>query len=254
MLNYLKNNLRVLGNVMLDFARKSRTLSNKGESAKKIIERINNDGYYILEDYYSKNHCDLLIKEIDNMIEVHGKKVWVDNFGSDHRLYGADRKSDFIVDFFQDRKLRNIAEGYMESHLVGFTLAARLNAKPENLGSGGGWHRDALKKQIKSILYLTDVNEENGPFEYFKKTHQASEKIQNFLLNELKHHTRYSEDEISKFKDKGLKTFTAQAGTVILVDTSGIHRGRPIDEGNRYALTNYFWTDSIPQHISKLFI
>ena len=139
MLNYLKNNLRVLGNVMLDFARKSRTLSNKGESAKKIIERINNDGYYILEDYYSKNHCDLLIKEIDNMIEVHGKKVWVDNFGSDHRLYGADRKSDFIVDFFQDRKLRNIAEGYMESHLVGFTLAARLNAKPENLGSGGGW-------------------------------------------------------------------------------------------------------------------
>lgn len=36
------------------------------------------------------------------------------------------------------------------------------------------------------------------------------------------------------------KTFIAPAGTLLLVNTSAIHRGQPLEHGTRYALTNYF--------------
>jgi len=254
MLNYIKNLTKELGNAFLDFT-KSRNFARVDENnIRKIVRDIENKGFCVVDDFYSKALCDKISEEIDNMILSHRSKVWVDQFESDHRLYAADRKSGLVSNFFNDKFLRKVSSGYMGSDLVGFTLAARLTAKPENLGSGGGWHRDALKRQIKSIIYLTDVDIKSGPFEYFEGSHRHGEKLQNFILNELKHHTRYSENEISKFKERGLETITAKAGTLILVDTSGIHRGRPIDEGSRYALTNYFWTDSIPEHISKLFI
>ena len=48
-------------------------------------------------------------------------------------------------------------------------------------------------------------------------------------------------DRLVKENPERLKTLTAKAGTVVLVDTSTIHRGVPMKEGTRYALTNYFF-------------
>ena len=46
----------------------------------------------------------------------------------------------------------------------------------------------------------------------------------------------------------------AKAGTLILVDTSSIHRGMPIIAGVRYALTNYFYPKRlIDQELFKQF-
>ena len=44
-----------------------------------------------------------------------------------------------------------------------------------------------------------------------------------------------------------MHTFTAKAGTLILFDSSTIHRGAPITAGTRYALTNYYYP---PSHIT----
>jgi hypothetical protein len=40
---------------------------------------------------------------------------------------------------------------------------------------------------------------------------------------------------------------------VIIVDTSGLHRGMPIRSGERYALTNYYWPrrDAMPPSMAK---
>ena len=35
--------------------------------------------------------------------------------------------------------------------------------------------------------------------------------------------------------------FLGKAGTLLLVNTTGIHRGRPLKAGSRYALTNYYY-------------
>src|SRR5947208_506487 len=51
-------------------------------------------------------------------------------------------------------------------------LAKVIDAIPENNGSGDGWHRDGHSFQFKSILYLSDVNDTNGPFEFLPGSHK----------------------------------------------------------------------------------
>ena len=60
-------------------------------------------------------------------------------------------------------------------------------------------------------------------------------------LNKGYPHTRFSNEEIELLKKFKIKTLNASAGTLILVDTSLIHRGCPILKGVRYALTNYYF-------------
>ena len=37
-------------------------------------------------------------------------------------------------------------------------------------------------------------------------------------------------------------------------DTTGIHRGRPVERGCRYALTNYYWRNraAVPDEMAKV--
>jgi len=56
--------------------------------------------------------------------------------------------------------------------------------------------------------------------------------------------SRFSNNEIKKILKKNNSTsikITGKAGTLILVDTSLIHRGNPLKHGTRYALTNYMY-------------
>ena len=126
-----------------------------------------------------------------------------------------------------------------------FTMANRLNYVQGNKGSGGGWHRDSIIPNIKSLVYLVDVDTDVGPIEIVKD----SNKFQNILLdnkkmnNELLLNTRFSEDQVKKINnfDERLVSIKAKKGTMIIFDGSNLHRGRPINKNVRYAITNYYF-------------
>ena len=64
-------------------------------------------------------------------------------------------------------------------------------------------------------------------------------------------------DKITHANPDRLKSLTGKAGTLVLVDTSIIHRGIPLKKGVRYALTNYFFERSqinsnLIEHFSPL--
>jgi hypothetical protein len=65
-----------------------------------------------------------------------------------------------------------------------------------------------------------------------------------FKINKRFPDTRFENEEVMKlinFDQKKIMRITGKAGTLILVDTSLLHRGSPIKNGIRYALTNYFY-------------
>ena len=146
-------------------------------------------------------------------------------------------------------KVKYIGEKYCSSKICLSTLlAGRLGHNDESsTGSGGGWHRDSYSQQFKSILYLTNVTERNGPFQYIKKSHLRSNIRKILTMRALDHEggriTRYTEADIdlilSKF-DYTIKTCTGGIGTLIFADTRGIHRGYPIENGERFSLTTYY--------------
>ena len=228
---------------------------------QKILMDIKSKGFYVIPNFYSERECVEIKNEIDNLLEKCKDQVIVDFADSDHRLWGADRVSPLISKFFTNQFINKIVHRHQKTDkLVGFTLAARLDYKPGNPGSGDGWHRDtAHSKQIKSILYLSDVNPTSGPFQYIKDSHRSYNVIRDMHTGQFDlNQSRFTDDEITKLLEKNkerLETFTAKAGTLILVNTRGLHRGMPIENSSRYALTNYFWSNQeIPSHLAKMII
>ena len=60
------------------------------------------------------------------------------------------------------------------------------------------------------------------------------------------------ENTVKLLDNNRIKTLEGKAGTLILVDTSMIHRGKPLNHGSRYAITNYYYPyfsiDSMKNH------
>lgn len=98
-----------------------------------------------------------------------------------------------------------------------------------------GWHADAwydqvaaeeIPREVKLALYLTDV--ETGEFQYIRGSHR-------------KQHPRSVLDhEVEGIDPSRILRAMGRAGTVILFDTSGIHRqGEPILEDRHAVFLNY---------------
>lgn len=229
---------------------------------QRILSEIKTNGFYVIPNFYTETECIEVRHEINNLLKKYKDQVQVDQTGSDHRIWGADRISPLIRKFFTNSFVDKIVNAYQKTdNKVGFTLAARLDYKPDNLGSGGGWHRDtAHSKQIKAILYLSLVTKTSGPFQYIKGSHLSLSVIRETFASDFSlNQNRFTNEEIEKLLTKNnlqkLQTFTAKAGTLILVDTRGLHRGMPILESDRFALTNYYWNQElIPSHLAKLLV
>ena len=259
----LKNTARTiwqeLFNALLSIRHGPTELNNE---EKNILSVIKKEGFYIIPNFYSKTECDEIRNEIDILLEKYKNQVAIDDTASDHRILGADRISSLILKFFEHPFIRKIIYAHEQTkNIVGFTLAAKLEYKTSNLGSGGGWHRDRTTgKQIKALLYLTDVDVNNGPFQYLKRSHRPLNIIkecasENFEFNQSRFDNKQIEKLINKKYKEKLLTLTGKAGTIVFVNTRGIHRGMPIEKGVRYSLTNYYWSNMpIPKHVKELMV
>ena len=212
------------------------------------IKKLKDDGYVLIKNFLSIDECLKIKKIIQEFIENKPNLLWRDKLDSDNRIFGAENISkDFslLVEKFI-KFTKEIGEHYLNQKIqLYMTMANRTLFKNDNFGSGDGWHKDSYSKQFKSILYLNDVSKDNGPFQIVKNSRSDFFLMKLFLNLRNKYpSTRFEDSEIRKILknyENQIVEFTAPAGSLILADTSLIHRGKPLINGTRFALTNYFY-------------
>jgi hypothetical protein len=221
---------------------------------QQIVKQVKEYGYCVSSNFYSPEECTFLRKEIDRIVEereIRGQGLWLGVAAADKRCFGAERDSDEILDFFNNSFALSVAENYFGGKISNSnTLAAKLNYKKGNAGSGDGWHRDAYYFQFKAIVYLSDVELKDGPFQMIEKSHRFRNVLKDTIcMNSDIDSSRYTNRQVNKViqeDPRRLKKFTAKAGTLIFADTSSIHAGLPLKRtGERYALTNYYFQSYI---------
>jgi Phytanoyl-CoA dioxygenase (PhyH) len=212
------------------------------------LAQLEATGICIVENFWSRETCALARDEVDRVIAQYPKYV-NGNAKADQRVYGANNASQLIASFADYDVLASVASAYnREPTRTAFSLAARMPMTSGNQGSGDGWHRDAFLRQFKAILYLSDVGPDNGPFQMIADSHRHHRVLADMRAGQLKYmQYRLTEQEIERIiasEPERKITYTAKAGTLILADTSTLHRGKPIEAGTRYALTNYYFPES----------
>ncbi len=88
------------------------------------------------------------------------------------------------------------------------------------------FHRDVDDwRFVKLFVYLTDVDANSGPHVY------VTESTQSPALAAIR---RFSDDEVTAhFKPEQIQSVTGHAGDAFLEDTFGIHKGQPVQRGQR---------------------
>lgn len=214
----------------------------------EILHILDDKGIYVIPNFISSERADELAKKADNSFEINPDLVKKESNGFDERIYGVDLFTDFEFTEFNEFTENYAKKFYFSPKLHSFSLLGRIHSGNGNLGSGSGWHRDSpITHQFKGIVYLTDVSEANGPFQYIEETHKLAY-IKQVLqsLNAENTKRRFKESEVENLINEGIipsyKSYVGKKGTLILVNTRGLHRGAPIKEGSRYAITRYFST------------
>lgn len=214
----------------------------------KITKELELNGYCIIKNYWPKEQCIQAISQIEDILKKYPDYVQAPD-NSDFRIFGVEVVSETLSRFSDDPLLLEVANLYnQEKSAVAFTLGAKLAYSPGNMGSGGGWHRDAFYRQFKAIIYLTDTNNDAGPFQLIRSSQQLGQLLADIFKGNFKFNQyRFSEQQVANIcapQHSRLATLVGSAGDLILVDTSCIHRGMPIKAGLRYALTNYYFPET----------
>jgi hypothetical protein len=101
------------------------------------------------------------------------------------------------------------------------------------------FHRDVDDwRFVKLFVYLTDVGPQSGPHIYVK--HSANSQ----RLTRIK---RFMDDEVLRaFGAEAVLPMTAPAGQGFLEDTFGIHKGQPVQSGQRLIFQAVYSMSSLP--------
>lgn len=218
------------------------------------LRNLERDGVSCIQGYWSDRQCQAAQQELDGLMRAQPQCVRRFSNDSDKRLFGAETAGPTIRLFHDDPILKSAGEILGGLKLYNFaTLGARIDATAANRGSGEGWHRDAFGFQFKAIIYLCDVTDENGPFEYLCGSHRAWRAGLDSARGRfpVPPDSRIDSSGMEKMIARGMlkpRRFPAKAGTALLVNTAGVHGGARLKSGHRYALTNYYY---FPYQIGK---
>ena len=235
-----------LGNSFLGSAYRFRKyLNGKRRIYQEEYQNLKEFGYHVIENYISEENALKFNHEFKESLKKFSSYIAEKD---DQRLFGVENCLKGAALLYDDEKLSIISDLVNRDRTqCFFTLGGYLKAG-RNGSSGGGWHRDAFLSQFKAMLYLSNVSEDNGPFEIIPQSHKLKHVLGAIAKGRLEHwQNRISDEEVNNVeKVLGLerKAFVAKAGTLILFNSTSIHRGKPIKSGERIALTNYYFPHS----------
>ncbi len=163
--------------------------------------------------------------------------------------HGADSE---LLKLALDQKLLRIVSAYLGMWPRLHAINVWLNfPTPDDAKESQLWHRDPEDmRTVKTFIYLADVGENTGPFSYIPTTQPFG--ALSSIIPPAAHMGRITDEEMAAAipRDKW-RACTGLAGTMVLADTIGFHRGGKPKQGERI-LVSFSYTSGTPMSRRKL--
>ena len=213
-----------LGKILYKFKIHASSLSNifykKKLNLKHDIENINKlnkDGYVKFEKIFSTSICERITQTIDQLID-HKKILYIKK----QKIWKINSVDNFINEIQQLLNFQNIekisSDYFKKDNFISDFDVRRVEPATykeiSNMGkSNSDWHKDIRGKQLKLMVYLSDVTEKDSHFSLIPHTH-------NKIVYKFEQ-SRFNSQEINNKKEVKI---IGKKGTGILFDTNLIHR------------------------------
>jgi hypothetical protein len=233
----------------------------------EVLSELRRNGIAALPGYYSAAQADALYSEVIALNDqVRSGRIPADEKGDLFsgkvewskilegqgiiRVHNVQKLLPSVDAFHRDPNFKRLGSAYLGKPIVNLNTISQYNEPiPEGCR---GYHIDSHLNQFKSFAYLNDVTEDNGPHDYMIGSNAIT------LANMRRAHRSMvtgdtgvpdSEAEATGYAHR---TFPAPKGTVLLVDTRGIHQGADLRSGHRLVLVGYYYLEEDwPQYHSR---
>jgi len=182
------------------------------------------------------------------------KDFWYKLLG--HHCVSLEQGSNYLP-LVSNKSLMSLVNAYYRQYAWLMDFNVWLNLPSDKLKSSQMWHRDHiqdwdmnytpdLRPLLKVFFFIEDVDSRNGEFWFLQGSHCGGEYetldppkavVEENLAS------RISDSELLKYvpEDKWL-SFAGKAGTVIIFDASGFHKGGYVEEGRRLIFKSEYGT------------
>lgn len=211
-----------------------------------IVEDIDQNGFHVFETKLNSKIVDDLVK-----FATETKVSYLD-FNQKHITYSKEKvlfdenstlsprfqynnqelfQNNTIKELIFDESLIAVANSYLNTKpildLAVMWWSIPFSSKAEDRAAQM-YHFDMDRfKFIKFFFYLNDVNNNNGPHCYVRGSHKR-------LPKEILQDRRIKDEEVAKhYPGNDILELTGGKGSIIAVDTRGLHKGKPLTEGKR---------------------
>lgn len=213
------------------------------DNEETILNTIKKDSYYIFSSKLDEKICDDIIDYLFK-IDGYGNK----NLNKITKLSNKTKDVSYI-NFHEEDLIKNKnIQALCVNDLILKTCRNYFKSEPilSNIGIAVTYPTDAPKteyaqlyhfdldriKWLKFFIYLTDVNENDGPHCFIKGTHKAFSKPYALVK---KGYQRINDEEFFKSVDKNKEyIITGSRGTMFIGDSSAFHKG--LNPSNRHRI------------------
>lgn len=231
-------------------------------------------GFHVFDSLLSAEVCDHLVNGIES-VTFHTKKstkkikgISKDTVGkiNGNTAWATNQQDILSIEEVQkiafDENLLNLVGSFLGSEPIlcqtNCWWSVANSTHRSNLSTNAQlFHQDTeYLKFVKVFIYLTDVNDDNGPHQYVQGTSKIAQSI---LGEDYKPSNRVEDNKVAEiFGVDNILTFTGKRGrnfgkpgklgpsenryewwnlsNVIIEDTFGLHKGTPVVEGSRLLL------------------
>ena len=216
---------------------------------RRIVETLDRDGYIVLPftDLFDEDLTTAVLEQGAAFVDETGSALAAEASGGSASGLRRRAGKEFVVRAYSfegvtldtsrnpwlraclSHRLLDVANAYLRMWAK-LSYVDMWYTAPQPAGSERAasqlWHRDFDDKHLlKAFLYLVDVDETTGPFEYVSGSQPGGRYEDQWPWAPLGT-GRISEDDVAgRVVPDDVKTFTAPRGTLILCNTSGLHRG-----------------------------
>ena len=195
---------------------------------------------------------DWIVNNETNLTAKLKKKYLYSYFGTDDKDLALDVSNPFVRFYLSDKVLE-IASIYLNyiPQLFEVYVEKTMPVGSDTPSHSQNWHRDPEEKRtLKVFIYLSDVNEESGPFTYvLGSSPTGTGKYKNLFPQKLPHGSYPSEKDVaSEANSKDLLIATGLQGSIIFCDTSGLHRGGYARSEYRIMSTGFYPSKHYSEH------
>ena len=200
------------------------------------LNELEKKGYVSITDIDSSDLERL--KDIDSVLR---KRLVNDSSEGSLRLNNFHKEFEIPENF--KNKLISLASNYLsKKNILLEETQYQVSLPSKENPFGYGWHVDDYDNILKFFLFLTPVNNKNGPLRLIPKTERFQNIKEVFIwlwLTRTKDQY-YADDKISDNTKRNKVAFLSDAISMILIDTSSLHSSSILEEGERRVMVFTF--------------